>query len=287
MALMQEVQTSALVSGQSGVSAHSCTISGGVANIAISGTGDLLLGAGALAQLDELKLQIAADPVQVFLPLGRAEKKLLVSADLAASAGVRIFVLSRGPARDLQMIIGATDHSRAEVFSLLDDTAAHCSYEANVYAGAEVTFTGLTRAQGETATAIGVHVRHLAGNSRTEQKFFSYARDTSQISFTGRIAVEPGAGGTQANQLHRGVILSPGARIDAQPFLNIMYDDVRCTHGSTVGFIDEAALAYLMARGLARNAAEQLLIYSSERQFFDLLPAGAARQFFGCTEEEL
>lgn len=287
MALMQEAQTIALVSGPDKVSAHTCTVSGRVAEISVSGTGDLSLDAGALAGLDELRLNISADAVQVFLPLAPAEKRLLVSVDLSANAGARIFLLSRGPARDLQVVVGAVNHARADLYSLLDDTAAHFVYEANVHKAAQVTFTGLTRAQGKTATGIEVNVRHLAGNSRTEQKFFSYARDTSQISFTGRIAVDPGASGTEAHQLHRGVALSPGARIDAQPFLNIMHDDVRCTHGSTVGFIDEEALAYLMARGLERTVAEQILIHSSERQFFDLVPAGAAREFYGFAEEQL
>jgi Fe-S cluster assembly protein SufD len=287
MELMQEIQTIALVSGQGMVSAHTCRISGRVAEISATSPGDLRLEAGVLAQVDELRLNISADPVQVFLPLVSAEKKLHVSVDLTANASARLFLLSTGRSRNLQTVINALDHSRAEVFSLLDDTAAHVIFEANVHAGTQVSFTGLTRTQGTTATAIEVNVRHLQGNSRTEQKFFSYARDTSQISFTGRIAVDPGASGTEAHQLHRGVALSAGARIDAQPFLNIMHDDVRCTHGSTVGFIDEEALAYLMARGLGRSVAEQILIHSSERQFFDLVPAGAAREFFGFAEEQL
>ncbi|GAB4445499.1 MAG: hypothetical protein OHK0011_27270 [Turneriella sp.] len=287
MALIEEIQSIALVFGQGKVPAHTCRVSGRVADLTVSGTGDLSLDAGALSGLQELRLSITADAVNVFLPLSAAEGKLLVSVDLAANAGASLFLLSRGSTRDLQVVVEAVNHARADLYSLLDDTAARFLFEANVQEAAQVTFTGLTRAQGKTVTGIEVNVRHLAGNSRTEQKFFSYARDTSQISFTGRIAVDPGASGTEAHQLHRGVALSPGARIDAQPFLNIMHDDVRCTHGSTVGFIDEEALAYLMARGLDRTVAEQILIHSSERQFFDLVPAGAAQKFYGFAEEQL
>lgn len=287
MALTQATGALALVSGHGKVSAHTCSISGTSAEITATGAGDLPIDAAALGQLDELQLNLTADSVQVFVPLTETERKLTISVKLAANTSTRLYLLARGPARNLQLVINAVDHARAGVYSLLDDAAAHFIYEANVQSGAEVTFTGLTRAQGKTVTGIEVNVRHVAANGRTEQKFYSYARDTAQISFTGRIAVDPGASGTEAHQLHRGIALSPGARIDAQPFLNIMHDDVRCTHGSTVGFIDEEALAYLMARGLGRNVAEQILIHSSERQFFDLVPTGEAREFYGVKEEQL
>lgn len=287
MAATQEAQTSALVSWPGGKSAHTCSLSGRVADIAATGGEDLSLERDLLAQIDELRIDIGTEALQIFLPLDAAEQKLLVSIELAVNASARLFVLARGPARSLQLSMNAADRARADIYLLLDDAPAHFICEANVHAGTEVIFTGLTRTHGETVTGIEVNVRHRAGNSRTDQKFYSYARDTSQISFTGRITVDPGAGGTEAHQLHRGIALSAGARIDAQPFLNIMHDDVRCTHGSTVGFIDEGALAYLMARGIGRDPAEQILIRSSERQFFDRVPAGAARAFFAIQEEQL
>ncbi len=287
MALAQQTQTISLVAGQSRSPGHTCNVTGKQAQIGLTEPGDVYLESSVLSQLETLSVEVTSGIVQVFLPLTMAEAALAVSMHLAANAAAKIFLLARGPARDLQLTVKADEHAHFDLYSLLDDTAARFTYEASVQAGTEATFTGLTRTQSTTATAIEVNVRHLAGNSRTGQKFYSYARDTSQISFTGRITVEPGASGTEAHQLHRGVALSAGARIDAQPFLNIMHDDVRCTHGSTVGFIDEEALAYLMARGLARSVAEQILIHSSERQFFDLVPAGPAREFFGITEEQL
>jgi Fe-S cluster assembly protein SufD len=287
MALMQQEQSFTLLSPREHVAEHTCRISDRAAQIEAGGMGDLFLETRALSKLDELELNIGAEHVQVFLPVSAAETTLEITVNLSPGANALLFLLSRGTARALQVTMNAYDHSQAKVFSLLDDTATRASFAVMVRAGGEVSLTGLTRTQGTTATAIEVSVRHLQGNSRTEQKFFSYARDTSQIRFTGRIVVDPGASGAEAHQLHRGLTLSAGARIDAQPFLNILHDDVRCTHGSTVGFIDEEALAYLMARGLGRSVAEQILIHSSERQFFDLVPAGAAREFFGFSEEPL
>ena len=287
MPLAQQTQTISLVAGQSRSPGHTCNVTGKQAQIRLTEPGEVYLEGSVLSQLETLSLNITSGIVQVFMPLTAADGALAVNIHLAAHAAAKIFLLARGPARDLQLTVKADEHTRFDLYSLLDDTAGRFTYEASVRAGTEATFTGLTRTQSTTATAIEVNVRHLAGNSRTEQKFYSYARDASQISFTGRITVDPGASGTEAHQLHRGIALSAGARIDAQPFLNIMHDDVRCTHGSTVGFIDEEALTYLMARGLARSVAEQMLIHSSERQFFDYVPEGPAREFFGITEEEL
>jgi Fe-S cluster assembly protein SufD len=287
MTLAQTKTALISVSGHGQVSAHTCRISGNKGEIALAGAGTLPLDAPALAELDELQLDVTADLVQVFIPLAASEKKLTVILNLATNTNTRLYLLARGPARNLQLIINAAEQACAAMFALLDDAAAHFIFEANVHSGSEVTFNGLTRTQGKTVTAIEVNVRHLSGNSRTDQKFYSYARDTSHISFTGRITVVPGASGTEAHQLHRGMALSPGARIDAQPFLNILHDDVRCTHGSTVGFIDKTALAYLMSRGLGRDVAERILIHSFERQFFDLMLSSEAREFYGVKGDEL
>ncbi len=285
--MTQATASPALVSPRDHNADHVCKLVERSAEISIKGAGNIPLDPTALGQLNQLRLNIAAESVEVFLPLTQSDTQLHVSANIANGASAGFYLLSRGPVRETQFSIHAADLARADFYSLLDDASMHLVCEAQVNTGAEVKFTGLTRARAKTITRIEINVRHVAGNSRTDQKFYSYARDNAQISFTGRITVNPGASGTEAHQLHRGIALSAGARIDAQPFLNIMHDDVRCTHGSTVGFIDEEALAYLMARGLERTVAEQILIHSSERQFFDLIPAGEARKFYGIPEEQL
>lgn len=248
---------------------------------------EIILVKEEIARLQNLTIEVLARGTRVFIPLTGAAGPLKITVNIAAGGETGIYLNAEAAAREITTIFELAKNSSLSFFSLLTDSNAQLACDATIYEGAEAVFTGLTRTAGEAKTRIEVNVHHVEGSGRTQQRFYSYARDNSAISFTGRIEVEPGAGGTEAHQLHRGVTLSHGARIDAQPFLNIRHDDVRCTHGSTVGFIDEDALAYLMARGLTREHAETMLIHSSERQFFDALPQGAARDFYSFREHEL
>ena len=79
--------------------------------------------------------------------------------------------------------------------------------------------------------------------------------------FNGRIIVRPGAQRTDSKQTNNNLLLSRDARADSQPQLEIYADDVKCTHGSTVGPLDPTALYYLRSRGLGAEAARALLTY--------------------------
>jgi Fe-S cluster assembly protein SufD len=74
------------------------------------------------------------------------------------------------------------------------------------------------------------------------------------------IRVLPGAQGTDAYQTNRNLILSEGAHADSLPNLEIEADDVRCSHGATIGQQDERQIFYLMSRGLTRQQAEKLIV---------------------------
>lgn len=223
----------------------------------------------------------------LYLRLAAQDATAPVSLDfrIPPQAQVRIFCLLEGGAPVLLSDFDLAAASRLDFFSHITGASARMDISATIAHRAEAHFTGLTEASGTHKTAVAVHVHHTAGENLTWQKFYSYAADESAVAFTGRITVDAGAGGAVAHQLHRGVLLSEGARIDAQPFLNIMHDDVKCTHGSTVGFIDEDALRYLRARGISSAAAEEILILSSQRQFYNALPHERASGFFGYRED--
>ena len=74
--------------------------------------------------------------------------------------------------------------------------------------------------------------------------------DHARSSFSGEIIVRPGAAATDAHQSSRNLVLSPNAEADTRPWLQILADDVRCTHGATVGRLDDEALFYLRSRGI-------------------------------------
>ena len=80
--------------------------------------------------------------------------------------------------------------------------------------------------------------------------------------FNGKVFVRPEAQKTDAKQTNRNLLLSDGARVDTKPQLEIFADDVKCTHGATVGRLDDIALFYIRSRGVPAVAAERLLTYA-------------------------
>jgi Fe-S cluster assembly protein SufD len=78
--------------------------------------------------------------------------------------------------------------------------------------------------------------------------------------FNGKIVVRPDAQKTDAKQTNKALLLSEDAQINTKPQLEILADDVKCTHGATVGQLDSDAMFYLQARGIARADARALLI---------------------------
>ena len=105
-------------------------------------------------------------------------------------------------------------------------------------------------------------VEHLSESCFSEQVYKNMALDQARVAFKGRVVVHPNAQKTVAHQLNENLLLSEKAEIDAKPELEIYADDVKCSHGSTVGQLDQNALFYLRSRGLSLSQAKQLLGYA-------------------------
>jgi Fe-S cluster assembly protein SufD len=106
---------------------------------------------------------------------------------------------------------------------------------------------------------------HLAPNTTSDLLFKGALRDQSRSVWQGMIYVAPGAQKTDGYQANRNLVLSSEARADSIPGLEILADDVRCTHGATVGKIDADQLFYLRSRGIPPREAERLIVEG----FFD------------------
>ena len=87
--------------------------------------------------------------------------------------------------------------------------------------------------------------------------------------FNGRIIVRKDAQKTDSKQTNKNLVLSDDAVIDTKPELQILADDVRCTHGATIGQLDAESLFYLQSRGIARDDARNLLIYAFAQDIAD------------------
>jgi Fe-S cluster assembly protein SufD len=118
---------------------------------------------------------------------------------------------------------------------------------------------------------------HRVGHSLSDLLFKGALRGRARTVYQGLIKVHKDAQRSDAYQANRNLILSNKARADSIPSLEIEANDVRCTHGATVGQVDEDQLFYLMARGLARRDAEQLIIRGFFEPVLERIPAESLR----------
>ncbi len=105
-------------------------------------------------------------------------------------------------------------------------------------------------------------IGHRAPETRSVERFRGIASDRGRGVFNGRIVVHPGATKTESQQSSRALLLSEQAEIYSRPQLEILNDDVKCSHGATTGRLDPNMLFYLLSRGLDAAAARALLIYA-------------------------
>jgi len=103
-------------------------------------------------------------------------------------------------------------------------------------------------------------VEHVSPHCDSRQFYNGLLNGRGRGVFHGRIVVHEGAQKTNAKQTNRNLLLSEDCRIDTKPQLEIHADDVKCTHGATIGQLDEDALFYLRARGIAKEAARAMLL---------------------------
>ncbi|HQZ32799.1 MAG TPA: Fe-S cluster assembly protein SufD [Ilumatobacteraceae bacterium] len=123
-----------------------------------------------------------------------------------------------------------------------------------------------------------VTVDHAASHCNSNQRFVGVVDDHGRGSFSGAIIVRPGTVATDAHQSNRNLVLDPNAEADTRPWLNILADDVRCTHGATVGRLDDDALFYLRSRGIAVADARTMLIEAFIRDIVDAIEQPLLRE---------
>ncbi len=126
--------------------------------------------------------------------------------------------------------------------------------------GATSRVTGAYFADGEQHLDYDTFQEHMAPSTQSDFAFKGALRGSARAVWRGMIRVEEEAQKTNAYQENRNLLLSDSAHADSIPGLEIMANDVRCTHGATIGRIDRNELFYLMTRGLSRGEAERLIV---------------------------
>ena len=152
--------------------------------------------------------------------------------------------------------------------------------------GAEVELNGLYTGSGREHVDNHTTVEHAVPNTRSRQLYKGIIGGHACGVFNGRIVVNPGAKGTDAFQLNRNLLRSRTAKVDTKPQLEIGNDDVRCSHGATIGRLDDAQIFYLESRGLDPHAAEALLARGFAGEVIDLVKNSAVREILHGLAEE-
>lgn len=142
----------------------------------------------------------------------------------------------------------------------------------------ETTLNGLTMIAGQQLadTHSAIALNHPYGTSRQLHKCI--VADRAHAVFNGKVFVPKPAQLTDAGQLNRTLLLSPQARVDTKPQLEIIADNVKCSHGATVSQLDDEEVFYLRSRGLDEADARNLLINAFAAEIINQLPVASLRQ---------
>jgi Fe-S cluster assembly protein SufD len=128
--------------------------------------------------------------------------------------------------------------------------------------GCGTTINGLCMLDGQQHGDHQTRVEHVAPNCFSREMYKMLLDNTSHGVFNGKVYVHPEAQKTDGKQTNNTLLLSDRAQIDTKPQLEIFADDVKCTHGATVGRIDEMARFYLLSRGIGTQLSRRLLTYA-------------------------
>lgn len=152
---------------------------------------------------------------------------------------------------------------------------------ALVEPGAECQVNGVMFTEGKQHLAYNTLQHHRAPHCHSDFLYKSALQDKSRTVWRGMIKVDPGAQRTDGYQRNDNLLLSQAARADSIPGLEIEADDVRCTHGSTSGRVDEELIFYARCRGFTRREAIQMIVTGFFQQIFDRITIESVREALG------
>jgi len=145
--------------------------------------------------------------------------------------------------------------------------------------GASTTVRGVYAPGGKTHCDTHTRIIHAAPNGSSRELFRGLVRDAAHAVYNGMIKIEKGAQKTDSEQHVASLLLSPKAQVNAKPELEIYADDVKAAHGCTCGQLDEDAVYYLRTRGLDRESARNLLMFTFAREAFADITWEVARKW--------
>jgi Fe-S cluster assembly protein SufD len=144
--------------------------------------------------------------------------------------------------------------------------------------GSSASFNGIYLAGNQQHIDNHTRVDHRVGPAKSRQEYRGILAGNARCIWNGKAVVHAGADGTDAEQANHNLLLSEKAEVDAKPELEIYADDVKCSHGTTIGQLDETALFYLRTRGLSKRDAKQVLTRAFAQAIVSKSPIASIRE---------
>jgi Fe-S cluster assembly protein SufD len=144
--------------------------------------------------------------------------------------------------------------------------------------GCGATLNGLYLGDGEQTIDHQTRIEHVEPNCYSRELYKGILDGSSHGVFNGKVYVHPAAQKTDGKQTNQTLLLSEKAQIDTKPQLEIFADDVKCTHGATVGRLDENSLFYMKSRGINARTARELLTYAFAADVLETIELAEVRE---------
>jgi Fe-S cluster assembly protein SufD len=210
-----------------------------------------------------------ATVIESYVALGEAAyfTNAVTEVDVADGATVQHYKIQRESPRAFHVGTVEARQGRDSHFVSFSFATGAALSRTNVYSvlagdGCGVTLNGLYMVDGDQHVDHQTRVEHARPNCFSRELYKGVLDGASHGVFNGKVYVHPIAQKTDGKQSNNNLLLSDRAHIDTKPQLEIFADDVKCTHGATVGRLDATALFYMKSRGIAADVARKLLTYA-------------------------
>ncbi len=236
------------------------------------------------------RLVVVAEPlsqitlVESFVGLGKASYLMNAVAEVAVGNGARVdhYKVQRESTEAFHVGTTQVTQGRDSMYHSFSYAAGAALSRTNIYTrlageGGEARLNGMYMLDGVQHADHQTFVEHLAESCASRELYKGILDGSSHGVFNGKVYVDPIAQKTDGKQTNKALLLSDRARVDTKPQLEIFADDVKCTHGATIGRIDESALFYLQSRGIPLENAKALLTYAFAAEALETIEIDALR----------
>ncbi|HSN80819.1 MAG TPA: Fe-S cluster assembly protein SufD, partial [Rhodoferax sp.] len=236
----------------------------------------LLLVAGAASQLTLIEDYVALHDGSYF-------SNAVAEIVLEANARVTHVRLQRESKQAFHMAscavsLGAASRYHSASIALGAQTSRLELRVTQTAEGSECLLDGLALIDSEQLADTHTFIDHAKPHGTSRQLHKCIVGGSAHAVFNGQVMVRPGAQKTDSAQSSRNLLLSGRAHVDTQPQLEIFADDVKCTHGATVGQLDSDEVFYLQSRGLSELVARNLLTYAFGAEVINRIPVASLRR---------